>query len=81
VLQSHGASDEVIPYSEARRLFEAVPSKQKQWVDIPGGYHNTPQPRSYYPILRKFLAAAPSVEHMGASGRVPASTVEGEKLP
>jgi fermentation-respiration switch protein FrsA (DUF1100 family) len=81
VLQSHGTSDEVIPYSEARRLFEAVPSKQKQWVDVPGGYHNTPQPASYYPVLREFLEGLPSVEPADGGGRLPAQLLKGEKSP
>ncbi len=55
VLQSHGTSDEVVPYSEGRRLFESVPSDRKQWIDVPEGTHNTPQPDDYYPALREFL--------------------------
>ncbi|MCO6046795.1 alpha/beta hydrolase [Aeoliella sp. ICT_H6.2] len=55
VLQSHGTSDEVIPYSQAQLLFKSVKSDRKLWYDVPDGLHNTPQPDDYYPKLREFL--------------------------
>lgn len=56
VLQSHGTSDEVVPYSEGRRLFDSVKSHRKLWYEIAEGYHCTPQPDDYYQELREFLA-------------------------
>lgn len=81
VLQSHGTSDEVVPYSEARRLFDAVKSKQKQWFDVPGGYHNTPQPRDYYPVLRDFLDGLSTAEPAKSGQRVAAGSERTEKSP
>lgn len=55
VMQSHGASDGMIPIAEGRRLFDAFDSPHKLWVDIPAGGHNTSQPPNYYRQLRQFL--------------------------
>src|SRR5690606_8510832 len=81
VLQSHGTQDEVVPYSEARRLFEAAKSDQKVWFDVPRGYHNTSQPPDYYPVLREFLEGLPSVERVDDPEREPASASEAGKTP
>jgi fermentation-respiration switch protein FrsA (DUF1100 family) len=62
VLQSHGTHDELIDYPHAQELFEAVRHQGKQWHDIAGGYHSTPQPPEYYDVLRKFLGQAVSNE-------------------
>lgn len=55
VLQSHGTADETVSYHQAQKLFEAVRSPLKQWIKVPGGAHNSPQPREYYEQLRRFL--------------------------
>lgn len=55
VLQSHGTDDGMIPIAEGRRLFDAFDSAHKQWIEIPAGGHNAPQPTGYYLQLREFL--------------------------
>jgi fermentation-respiration switch protein FrsA (DUF1100 family) len=55
LLQSHGTSDEVIPFDLGSRLYDAALSKQKCFISIPGGRHNDPQPAGYYERLREFL--------------------------
>jgi pimeloyl-ACP methyl ester carboxylesterase len=39
VLVAHGTADGVIPLSCGRRLFDAVGSPSKQWVEVPGADH------------------------------------------
>ncbi len=55
VFQSHGTSDETIPYEQAKRLFTAAPSERKRWFELPGAMHNSAYPREYYQQLRQFL--------------------------
>ena len=57
LLQSHGVQDGLIPISFARRLYDASPSKSKQWLEFPGLGHNSPMPTSYYARLAAFLDA------------------------
>lgn len=58
VLQSHGTDDQVVNIADARRLFEAIPGSAKEFVEIPRGTHNSPQPMEYYDTLRRFLEAS-----------------------
>lgn len=39
VLVAHGTADTVIPMACGRRLFEAVGSPHKQWIEVPGAGH------------------------------------------
>jgi fermentation-respiration switch protein FrsA (DUF1100 family) len=55
LLQSHGTTDELIPIEMARRLFDASPSPNKQWIELPGLGHNSGWPADYYVRLRVFL--------------------------
>jgi fermentation-respiration switch protein FrsA (DUF1100 family) len=55
LLQSHGARDELIPISLARRLYDAAPSQPKQWLEFAGLGHNSAAPRGYYDSLAAFL--------------------------
>lgn len=55
LLQSHRASDELIPAELARRLFDASPTGVKQWLELPGLGHNSPMPPTYYLALASFL--------------------------
>ena len=56
LLQSHGKADELIPYEQARQLFEAAPTTQKEWFELPGD-HLTPQSSGYYVKLKQFLGS------------------------
>ncbi|MFV2069211.1 MAG: alpha/beta hydrolase [Pirellulales bacterium] len=57
LLQSHGDADEIVPFRLGERLFQAAPNRSKQWITIPDGHHNDPQPASYYRQLRDWLDA------------------------
>lgn len=56
LLMSHGDADEVVPFDHAERLLAAAPGR-KQFVRIPGGGHNDPQPDAYYDALDEFLGS------------------------
>jgi fermentation-respiration switch protein FrsA (DUF1100 family) len=58
VLISHGDADEVVPFEQGERLYDAAPGP-KRFVRIPNGRHNDPQPESYRRALDEFLAALP----------------------
>ncbi len=55
LLQSHGTADEVVPLAMGRKLFEASPSKQKRFLEIPDGDHNGPLPDYCYQAMIDFL--------------------------
>lgn len=55
LIQSHGTSDEVIPFELGRRLFEAAPGKVKRFIPLQGLQHNDGHPASYYARLSEFL--------------------------
>lgn len=54
LLQSHGDADEIVPWRQGRRLFDAAPGP-KQWVTIRGGGHNDPPSPEFYEALEEFL--------------------------
>lgn len=54
VLASHGTADDLVPYELGRQLFDAVPGR-KDFFTIQGGGHNTPEPRTYYLTLDRWL--------------------------
>lgn len=63
LLQSHGLSDTLVPLSEAKRLFDAAPTQQKQWLEFPDVDHNTAPPPEYYDVhLPRFLASLPNTD-------------------
>ncbi len=51
LLQIHGIDDEFIPFASGKRLFEASPSQEKQFLAIDGLYHNDPIPPEFYLTL------------------------------
>lgn len=55
LLQSHGDSDELIPFEQGKRLFSAAPGP-KRFVTIPNAGHNDPQSEEYRQALDLFLA-------------------------
>ena len=55
LLQSHGTADTIVPIKFGRRLFDAAPSQDKQFLEYPGIGHNDPSPQSYYRELAAFL--------------------------
>ena len=59
LLQSHGTADAIIPFEFGKRLHDACPSPNKQFMTIQGGGHNDYQPAEYFSALRKFLAQLP----------------------
>ncbi len=59
LLQTHGTADEVVPFKMGRELFDASPSKQKQFIEVPNGNHSGPLPEDCYDALIKFLDELP----------------------
>ena len=59
LLQTHGTDDEVIPFEMGRRLFEAAPTKDKRFIPVEGGTHNSPPPPESFTALKEFLDALP----------------------
>lgn len=56
VFQSHGDADEVVPFHFAQTLHAAIPSANKKFFTVRGGFHNSPQPERYYEEVAAFLA-------------------------
>ncbi|MEN0109799.1 MAG: alpha/beta hydrolase [Planctomycetota bacterium] len=50
----HGTADEVVPFEQGRRLYEAA-TGPKRFVELPGVRHDAGRPTSYYRELRRFL--------------------------
>ncbi|MEZ6072777.1 MAG: alpha/beta hydrolase [Pirellulales bacterium] len=61
LLQSHGTADRTIPYEVGRQLFAAA-NEPKQFVDVPRGDHNDPQPDSFYRQFDDFIDKLQHVE-------------------
>ncbi|HEX4413030.1 MAG TPA: alpha/beta hydrolase [Lacipirellulaceae bacterium] len=55
VFQSHGTTDEIVPMKMAKRLFEASPSRMKQFYEVNFARHNDSPPPAYYAALSAFL--------------------------
>lgn len=55
LLQLHGDVDEIVPYRFGRKLFDACPSKQKEFVTAVGLYHNEQWPDSFWEQGKKFI--------------------------
>ncbi len=55
LLQSHGTDDGTIPFACGRRLFDASPSTDKQFVEIPNGDHNDETTPAFWNSFRQFL--------------------------
>jgi uncharacterized protein len=62
VLVAHGTADTVIPMACGRRLFEAVGSPHKQWVEVPGADHANIFITDFplYAALARWALAAPA---------------------
>ncbi len=56
----HGSNDEVIPFWMGRELYESL-GAPKEFVEIPGGFHNTLEydsPELFWGTLERFLGGA-----------------------
>jgi uncharacterized protein len=60
LLQSHGTKDLLIPIQFGKELYDASPSKLKQFIEGPGGHDDGP-PADYYSKLAAFLDEVDSV--------------------
>jgi len=58
LFQSHGTDDRIVPLELGRTLYEAAPSKNKRFLEIPSGYHNDEPTDAYYDALAQFLNEA-----------------------
>jgi fermentation-respiration switch protein FrsA (DUF1100 family) len=54
-LQSHGTSDELIPFRNARELFDTAPSTRKKWIVHRNLGHNSPLRENYLSAVAAFL--------------------------
>lgn len=52
---SHGTEDQVVPYKFGRRLFEASPASEKQFLRLDGADHFKDYDESYFTTLNEFL--------------------------
>ena len=59
LLQSHGTSDQIVPFGIGQRLHDAANSP-KEFLTIEHGDHNDPQPLEFYDVLIDFLDNLPS---------------------
>ncbi len=55
LLQSHGTADQIVPFHQGQALFEAAPSKEKRFLEVPDLNHNGPLPDYCYEELITFL--------------------------
>ncbi|MCI0335060.1 MAG: alpha/beta hydrolase [Planctomycetes bacterium] len=55
LIQSHGATDSIVPIALARLLFDGAPTANKKWIEFPDLDHNSNWPDSYYDELATFL--------------------------
>ena len=59
LLQMHGTDDRLIPLDAARRLFDACPSQQKRFLEMPGMGHNDPAPKAFFDAFELMLSELP----------------------
>lgn len=62
LLMLHGSADRTVPMALGRRLFDAAPGSDKQWVAIEGGSHSALQaddPLRYRQALHSLIARLP----------------------
>lgn len=57
LLQSHGTADEVVPFDLGKRLFEASPSTDKQFLKFEGLGHNDPTSSRFWQAFERLLEA------------------------
>lgn len=55
LFQCHGTGDEVVPIELGRTLFDAAPTENKQFHEVPFARHNDGLPPNYYAALTEFL--------------------------
>lgn len=55
VLQMHGTADTLVPLDSARQLFDASPSVNKSFMEVPGMGHNSETPSEFYIAIEKLL--------------------------
>lgn len=61
LLLAHGDADEVIPYQQGVKIFEAAPGPKKMITNF-GGKHNDPLPEEYRLALDEFIANLPPLQ-------------------
>ena len=55
VIQFHGTSDKVIPFHLGVKLFDAIKSEKKTFVEMKGTTHNEAPPAEFWSNLNRFL--------------------------
>ena len=62
LLQTHGTADRIVPFEQGRKLFDAAPSSQKQFIEVPDGDHNGKLPDYCYKAFIDFLESLEELE-------------------
>lgn len=55
LFQVHGKDDEIVPFQLGKRLYEAAPGENKQFIESETLGHNEPWPSDHYDRLEQFL--------------------------
>jgi len=55
VLQFHGTRDRIIPLKHGKKLFDAAPGQQKEFIELPKGRHNDPLSAMQFQEMNVFL--------------------------
>ncbi len=55
VFSCHGTEDGLVPIDQGKSLFDAAPTKQKEFYTLDGLGHNDMLPEGYWDALAKFL--------------------------
>ena len=62
LLHLHGTTDRVVPLSSGRTLYDACPSENKRFLEIPGMGHNDPAPAEFYEAISELLASLNDID-------------------
>ena len=55
LLQAHGTADQVVPFDQGKKLFEAAPGADKRFLTVEDGNHSGPLPEFCYQALVDFI--------------------------
>ncbi|MCC9644760.1 alpha/beta hydrolase [Rhodopirellula sp. JC740] len=57
LVQIHGTPDRIVPRSNGHALHESIPTRHKQWLELPGMFHNDRLPKSTLDLAGQRLKA------------------------
>jgi fermentation-respiration switch protein FrsA (DUF1100 family) len=68
LIQGHGVDDTLVPMRLARKLFDAAPTTNKEWIEFADCDHDSECPPNYYDALTSFLDRVADSTGQNASG-------------